>query len=74
MDKVIAVKAVCKLANRRKVVADMQFTCQEDLTQWVEFLKTNQEINKIELILPCGRWAEYARLPLIGWDKKEGGK
>lgn len=74
MDKVIAVRAICKFGNRRKVVADMQFMSQEDLTQWVEFLKTNPEISKFELILPCGQWAEYVRLPLIGWDKKEGGK
>jgi len=62
------------LTSRRKVVADMQFACQEDLSAWVEFLKTNQDVKKIELSLPCGQWAEYTRMPLLGWDKKEGGK
>lgn len=62
------------MANGRTVTGDMQFACQGDLTAWVDFLKSNQDVMKIELTLPWGQWAEYKRLPLIGWSKLEGGK
>ena len=73
MDAVIKVKVVCHMAGGRKVVGDMQFACQQDLTAWREFLQTNQDVMKIELTLPGGRWAEYKRLPLLGWSRVEGG-
>lgn len=69
---VIAVRVVCHMADKRKVVGDMQFACQQDLSDWTKFLQTNPEVMKIELSLPWGQWAEYTRLPLLGWDKKEG--
>lgn len=63
------------MANGRKVVGNMQFACQQDLSDWTKFLQTNPEIAKIELsLLPCGQWAEYKRLPLLGWSKTEGKK